>query len=242
MLTKYCTRKNLIILILIGSIILVMCIIAILITDSNRKSIDEYILEYIEMVNQGVTTTVKNITEEVPKIIEKNIITDAVDTFVPILVKVKERTEEAIRIEEEAKRLEEERRLEEEARRQKEEEEKAKAKAKEKEYEKEPHSTYTGQKLTKKLGKVYGPSGWETYYNLPMQNVINHMRSLGYDYEYHVSEDGLKMLGPYIMVAACYDIRPIGTFVETTWGTGIVCDTGTFIYDDPYQLDIAVTW
>ena len=67
----------------------------------------------------------------------------------------------------------------------------------------------------------------------------------GYDeenYPYWVRNDGCKMLGPYIMCAADQSIRPLGTIIDTSLGKAIVCDTGEFIYANPYQLDIAVTW
>ena len=99
--------------------------------------------------------------------------------------------------------------------------------------------------LTNMSGIYYGPSGLETYYNLPMEGVVGVMRNLGYDadeYPYWVRDDGCKMLGNYIMVAADYSIRPRGTIVATSLGAGIVCDTGGFIYNNPTQLDIATAW
>ncbi|MCR5186319.1 MAG: hypothetical protein K6D97_04300 [Clostridia bacterium] len=104
---------------------------------------------------------------------------------------------------------------------------------------------WDGPVLNSYVGVVYGPSGKETYYNLPMGGVIDIMRSIGFDeesYPYWVRDDGCKMLGDYIMVAADLSIRPRGSLIECSLGTAIVCDTGTFIYDDPNQLDIAVTW
>ena len=71
------------------------------------------------------------------------------------------------------------------------------------------------------------------------------MRDLGYneaDYPYWVREDGAKMLGNYIMTAASFDIRPRGTVVQTSLGTGLVCDTGGFAFSNPTQLDIATAW
>ena len=65
---------------------------------------------------------------------------------------------------------------------------------------------------------------------------------MGYDYEYWVRDDGVKMLGDYVMVAANLNLRPRGSLVETSLGTGIVCDTGGFAKKNPTQLDIAVTW
>jgi hypothetical protein len=99
--------------------------------------------------------------------------------------------------------------------------------------------------LTKSAGVFNGPSGKETYYNLNMSGIVNVMRSMGYDeetYPYWVREDGVKMLGDYVMVAAAFSIRPRGTVVETSLGTGLVCDTGGFAASNQTQLDIAVNW
>ncbi|WP_217947051.1 RICIN domain-containing protein [Faecalibaculum rodentium] len=101
---------------------------------------------------------------------------------------------------------------------------------------------WNGQELTPKLGTVNGPSGKETYYNLNMTGVIKIMRSIGNTDEYWLREDGVKMLGKYVMVAANLEIRPRGSLIKTTLGMGIVCDTGDFVKDNPTQLDIAVGW
>jgi hypothetical protein len=78
-----------------------------------------------------------------------------------------------------------------------------------------------------------------------MSLVIKYMRDLGYseeEYPYWVREDGCKMLGNYIMVAANFSIRPKGTILETSLGTAIVCDTGSFVSDYPEGIDVAVDW
>ena len=100
-----------------------------------------------------------------------------------------------------------------------------------------------GRTLNAYIGTVQGPSGKETYYNLDMTEVIRIMKeNEGFDYEYTVREDGVKMYGPYIMCAANLEIRPKGTLVETSLGTAIVCDTGEFATYNKYQIDIAVDW
>lgn len=104
------------------------------------------------------------------------------------------------------------------------------------------NTSWTGSKLTKNRGVNYGPSGKETYYNLDMSGVISIMRSMGNNDEYWVRDDGCKMLGDYIMCAANLDVYPRGSLVESSLGTCIVCDTGSFAISNPYQLDIAVTW
>ena len=101
---------------------------------------------------------------------------------------------------------------------------------------------YSGAVLNSSIGTIQGPSGKETYYNLPMEGVIDIMRGIGNQDEYWVRDDGVKMLGDYIMVAADLNIHPRGSLIETSLGMGKVCDTGEFIYANPYQIDIAVTW
>lgn len=96
--------------------------------------------------------------------------------------------------------------------------------------------------LTPSKGVHYGVSGKETYYNLDMSGVVSIMRGMGNTDEYWVREDGVKMLGNYVMVAANLDLHPRGSYVETSLGTGIVCDTGGFAINNPTQLDIATVW
>ena len=104
------------------------------------------------------------------------------------------------------------------------------------------NNDWDGPVLTKRAGTVQGPSGKETYYNLDMSGVIRIMENQGYDYEYWVREDGVKMYGDYIMCAANLNVHPRGSLVESSLGTCIVCDTGGFASGNPNQLDIAVTW
>ena len=105
------------------------------------------------------------------------------------------------------------------------------------------NSSWTGQVLNSYVGAVYGPSGGkEVYYNMNMSQVVANLKSAGYEGDYWVRDDGIKMFGSYVMVAACYSVHPYGSFVETTLGTAIVCDTGTFAYSYPQMLDVAVTW
>lgn len=101
---------------------------------------------------------------------------------------------------------------------------------------------YWGEVLNPRLGRVIGPSGEETYYNRPMEVVIGIMESEGFNYPYWIREDGCKMYGDYIMLAADLSIRPRGSIIKTSLGLGIVCDTGEFIYSNPWQIDIAVAW
>ncbi|MBR0163858.1 MAG: hypothetical protein IJQ12_04205 [Lachnospiraceae bacterium] len=91
-------------------------------------------------------------------------------------------------------------------------------------------------------GVIQGPSGNETYYNLDMSWVVWRLEHEGYEGEYYIREDGVKMYGDYIMCAADFSVHPFGTIVQTSLGEAIVCDTGMFIYFDPYHLDIAAAW
>ena len=91
-------------------------------------------------------------------------------------------------------------------------------------------------------GVANGPSGKETYYNLPMDRVVQTMRNKCYtesDYPYIIRDDGVKCLGDYVIVAADLSEHPRGSIVETSLGQGIVCDTGEQLTG---IIDIAVDW
>ena len=99
--------------------------------------------------------------------------------------------------------------------------------------------------LTAESGVFAGPSGKETYYNLPMGNCISIMRDKGYtveEYPFWIREDGAKMLGDYVMCAAELNIRPKGTVIETSLGMAIVVDTGGFAASNPTQIDLCTDW
>lgn len=100
----------------------------------------------------------------------------------------------------------------------------------------------SAEHLTRQRGVFEGPSGKESFYNLPMGGVIRRMGALGFNYPYTVRDDGVKCLGPYVMCAADLSIRPKGTILQTSLGPAIVCDTGTFVNQNRYQIDIATTW
>lgn len=125
---------------------------------------------------------------------------------------------------------------------------KAEEAAKKKEEEKKLtviETSYSENKLSKSRGAIQGPSGKETYYNLNMSGVVSIMRRMGFsesEYPYNVRTDGVKCLGPYVMVAAHLGKRPRGSKVQTSLGTGLVCDTGGFAANNPTQIDIATAW
>lgn len=94
-----------------------------------------------------------------------------------------------------------------------------------------------GPKLTKSAWTVQWPSWKETYYNLPMHNVVDSLRSQWIKGVYWVRADGVKMYGKYVMVAA--NGYPKGTIIPTTLGPWMVCDRGGM---KGKHIDIAVNW
>ena len=97
----------------------------------------------------------------------------------------------------------------------------------------------SGDCLNPEDGINYYYGTLETYYNLDMSGVVDWMHSLGYDYEYWVREDGVKMFGDYVMVAADYGWMPKGSILETSLGLAMVCDTGEGGW---YWTDVATCW
>ncbi len=102
--------------------------------------------------------------------------------------------------------------------------------------------TWNGAVLNKTNGVVNGPNGKETYYNLNMSKIVAGLQKKSASSEYWVRNDGVKMFGEYIMVAANLSVYPRGTVVETSLGTGIVCDTGAFAGRSNITFDIATAW
>lgn len=96
--------------------------------------------------------------------------------------------------------------------------------------------------LTEYSGVAFYNGHKETYYNLDMTYVVQAAHNNGIEGEYWIRDDGCKMLGDYIMVAAAYQTHPYGSLVETSLGTGIVVDTGAFAASYPNLIDIATDW
>ena len=92
-------------------------------------------------------------------------------------------------------------------------------------------TTWKGSVLNRYNGVNRGPSGKEIYYNLNMNKIVDAMKRLG-----------VNMYGDYIMCAADLSVYPRGSIVETSLGTGIVCDTGAFVKSTGIALDIATAW
>lgn len=96
------------------------------------------------------------------------------------------------------------------------------------------YSGGSGSKLTAQGGVNYYNNQKETYYNLDMSGVISNAQSQGIEGNYWVRDDGVKMYGDYVIVAAQ---APKNTIIETSLGTGIVLD-----YCPSNSVDIAVNW
>lgn len=93
--------------------------------------------------------------------------------------------------------------------------------------------------LTASLGRIQFNGHSETYYNLPMQNVVQRAQSMGIPCEYWERSDGVKMFGPWIIVAA-HSSKIRYSRIDTSLGEGIILDTHTT--NDTELIDIATTW
>lgn len=104
---------------------------------------------------------------------------------------------------------------------------------------------WDGPVLTAEKGVNDGPSGKETWYNMPMDSFIQFIYDLGFEGYHWIRWDGVHMwndgTGDYVICGGYLPVRPRGTKVQTSLGPGIVLDTGYFYYGE-YQLDIATTW
>lgn len=105
-----------------------------------------------------------------------------------------------------------------------------------------------GAKLPNALAKSKGAQHFvdskgvrhrETYYDLPMNVVINACGAGGYK----IREDGAKVdKDGYVLVAANYGNYPRCSVVETSLGPGKVYDTGGFAKNHPHGFDLATDW
>ena len=94
--------------------------------------------------------------------------------------------------------------------------------------------------LTADLGRVSFNGHDETYYSLPMHNIVTKAQDNGIVADYWERADGCKMYGRFIICAG-HQSR-YGEIVETSRGTGIILDTGDFAKDHPEDIDMATTW
>lgn len=99
---------------------------------------------------------------------------------------------------------------------------------------------FTAVMLTAALGRITFNGHEETWYNLPMQKVIENAATNGITGDYWERADGCKMIGHFIICAGAQD--RYGEIVETSRGLGIIIDTGDFAKTNPTAIDMAVTW
>lgn len=98
--------------------------------------------------------------------------------------------------------------------------------------------------LTPKKGVNYYNGTKETYYNLPMDRIYAKAdANFGKHHRKWIRDDGVKMYGPYVVLAVPFDVYPYGTTdIPTSLGPGIALDTGAFAATNKNQIDIAVDW
>ena len=93
--------------------------------------------------------------------------------------------------------------------------------------------------LTAGLGKITYNGHIETWYDLPMGNVVQRAQNMGIPCEYWVDDRGIKYFGPWIIVAA-HPRKIRYTRVDTSLGEGIILDTHKM--PDTELIDIATEW
>lgn len=93
--------------------------------------------------------------------------------------------------------------------------------------------------LTAALGRITYGNHTETWYDLPMNKVIQRSQDAGIPCEYWIDERGVKMFGQWVIVAA-HKSKTRYTFVDTSLGEGIILDYHTC--SDKELYDIATDW
>lgn len=98
--------------------------------------------------------------------------------------------------------------------------------------------------LTKKGGVNYYKGQKETYYNLDMTRIYEKAdKNFGSHHKKWIRDDGVKMYGPYVVLAVPFDVYPYGTTdIPTSLGLGIALDTGKFAETNKNAVDVAVDW
>lgn len=100
-------------------------------------------------------------------------------------------------------------------------------------------TTLTAIVLTAKAGRITYGDHIETWYNLDMSKVIERSdKMIGLSDLYWIRDDGVKMYGPWVIVAA-HQSKTRYSRVQTSLGEGIILDTHT---TSPDVYDIATTW
>lgn len=93
--------------------------------------------------------------------------------------------------------------------------------------------------LTAGLGRIQYGNHTETWYNLPMDKCVQRAQDMGIPCEYWVRDDGVKMFGQWVIVAA-HPSKTRYTRVQTSLGEGIILDFHTS--PDTELYDIATVW
>ena len=93
--------------------------------------------------------------------------------------------------------------------------------------------------LTAKLGTIQYNGHTESWYDLPMGTVVQRAQDMGIHCEYWIRDDGVKMFGPWVIVAA-HPSKIKYTRIDTSLGEGIILDTHEKL--DKELIDIATTW
>ena len=101
-------------------------------------------------------------------------------------------------------------------------------------------TTLAAVMLTAKLGKVEYLGHYETWYNLPMDRVMERAAANGIEVDYWERADGMKMNGINIICAGAKD--RYGEIVQTSRGNGIILDYCENTENDPTLLDLATSW
>ena len=94
--------------------------------------------------------------------------------------------------------------------------------------------------LTAKLGKIEYAGHTETWYDLPMNKVVERTdEATGLTDMYWIRSDGTKMYGEWVIVASHPSV-PRYSFVDTSLGLGIILDRHEM--PDKNLYDIATDW
>ena len=95
--------------------------------------------------------------------------------------------------------------------------------------------------LTAKIGTIGYHDHRETWYDLPMTNVIERAdQYYGQKGEFAIREDGVKTYNGFVIVATDWEKYPYGSTVETTLGIGVVLDAHTA--KNKNLVDVATAW
>lgn len=92
--------------------------------------------------------------------------------------------------------------------------------------------------LTATLGRISYSGHTETWYDLPMSNVVANAQEV-IPCEYWIRDDGVKMFGQWVIVASHPSVTRY-SLVDTSLGQGIVLDRHTA--GDTELYDIATDW